>query len=39
LKPRTLFMMSLKIRTGFSVRGVYRRALPFGSLTVCKIEG
>jgi hypothetical protein len=31
--------MSLKIRIGFSVRGVYRRALPISSLRVCKIEG
>jgi hypothetical protein len=31
--------MSLTIRTGFTVRGVYRRGLPISSLRVCKIEG
>src|SRR5215210_8811717 len=39
LKPRSLFRMSLKIRTGSSVRGVYRRAMPTSSRRVCKIEG
>jgi hypothetical protein len=31
--------MYFKIRTGFSVRGVYRRAMPTSSRRVCKIEG
>jgi hypothetical protein len=31
--------MSLQIRTGYSVRGVYRRAMPASSRGVCKIEG
>jgi hypothetical protein len=37
LKPSSLFKMSLKIRTGSSVQGVYRRAMPTSSRRVCKI--